>query len=171
MQIDFILTLFSQPLFILLVILLVVAVACARLALGPKGPKEIPLARRLRKMRSQIDKGREIELPPVRSRQEIVTEIFSSQMSTLGLTPSTEGGHVPVSYTPLSRFLRERGVSDEIASAILDGLMEEDTEDAVRNIIDVATATPEMQLGPKDIEKARELAVQEWKNLRGRDSE
>jgi hypothetical protein len=169
MQLD-IISLFTDTMFLLVVILLICTLACAKLAVGPSGPKDIPIVKQMRRMLSQIQKEKDVEPPAVKSRQEIITGMFESEMISLGLTPSAAGGHVPVSYTPLSRFLRERNVADEIISAILDGLMEEETEAEVVAIIDAASETPELNLGPKDIEKVRELAVAEWKNLRKKDA-
>jgi hypothetical protein len=161
-----ILNLLTDTMFLLLIILLVCVILCARMAIRPSGPKDVPVVKRMRRMISQIDKERPVEPPSVRSRQDVITSIFESKMASLGLEPSRDSGYVPVSYTPLARFLKERGVSDDIAGAILEGLMEEATEADVRGIIDVAAETPEFSLGPKDLEKARELAVEEWKNLK-----
>ena len=161
-----ILNLLTDTMFLLLVVLLVCTILCARLAIRPSGPKDIPVVKQMRRMISQIDKERTVEPPSVKSRQDVVTGIFESKMTALGLEPSRDSGHVPVSYTPLARFLKERGVSEDIAGAILEGLMEEETEAEVRGIIDAASETPEFSLGPKDLERARELAVQEWRNLR-----
>ena len=169
MQLD-ILSLFTDTVFLLVLILLVCVIACAKLAIGPSGPKETPIVKQMRKMISQAQKGKDMEPPHVKDRQEMITDMFGKEMIALGLTPSAAGGHVPVSYTPLARFLRERGVSDEIISAILDGLMEAETADEVLEIINAAAETPDMNLGPMDIEKARVLAVEEWKNLRKKDA-
>lgn len=161
-----ILNLLTDTMFLLLVILVVCLILIARLAIKPQGPRDSNVVRRMRRMIGQIDKEKPVEAPPVKSRQQIITGMFGTKMAALGLEPATDSGYVPVSYTPLARFLKERGVSDDIASAILDGVMEEETEGAVRAIIDAAAETPEFQLGPKDLEQARELAIQEWKNLR-----
>jgi hypothetical protein len=161
-----ILNLLTDTMFILLVILFVCLILCARLAVTPTGPKDVPVVKQMKKMITQIEKERPVDAPEVRSRQEIITGMFESKMEALGLEPSTDSGYVPVSYTPLARFLKERGVSDDIAGAILDGLMEEETEAEVVAIIDAAAETPEFSLGPEDLAKARELAVEEWKNLR-----
>ena len=169
MQLD-ILSLFSDTVFLLVLILLVCIIACAKLAIGPSGPKQTPIVKQMRKMISQAQKGKDMEPPAVKSRQEMITDIFGTKMAALGLTPSEASGHVPTSYTPLARFLRDRGVSDDIISAILDGLMEAETPAEVLEIINAASETPDMNLGPMDIEKARELAVEEWKNLRKKDA-
>jgi hypothetical protein len=125
-----------------------------------------PLMKQIGKMMSETEKGKELSVPPVRTRQEIITQIFESKMNAMGLVPSTDSGYVPVSYTPLSRFLKERGVPDDTISAILAGLMEEENEVEVRDIIDAAADSPEVNLIGNELDMAKQLAVEEWKNLR-----
>lgn len=160
------LTILTDTMFILLVVLVVSLILIARLALAKTGPKDVPVVKQMHRMIAQIEKERTVEAPKVRSRQEIITGMFESKMEALGLEPSRDSGYIPVSYTPLARFLKEHGVSDDIVGAILDGLMEEETEAEAVAIIDAAAETPEFSLGPKNLETARELAAAEWKNLR-----
>jgi hypothetical protein len=125
-----------------------------------------PLMKQIGKMLSETDKGKALSVPPVRTRQEIVTQLFESKMNAINLTPSKDSGYVPVSYTPLARFLKERGVPDDTISAILAGLMEEENEAEVRDIIDAAADSPDVNLVGNELNKAKELAIEEWKNLR-----
>jgi hypothetical protein len=125
-----------------------------------------PLMKQISKMISETEKGKELSVPPVRTRQEIVTQLFESKMNAINLTPSKDSGYVPVSYTPLARFLKERGVPDDTISAILAGLMEEEHEAEVRDIIDATADSPDVNLVGNELDKAKELAVEEWKNLR-----
>jgi len=125
-----------------------------------------PLMKQIGKMISDTEKGKELSVPPVRTRQEIITEIFESKMNAIDLTPSKDSGHVPVSYTPLARFLKERGVVEDTINALLSGLMEVESEDEVRDIIDALSESPEVNLVGNELGKAIELALEEWKNLR-----
>jgi hypothetical protein len=124
-----------------------------------------PLMKQIGKMISDTEKGKELSVPPVRTRQEIITQIFESKMNAINLTPSKDSGHVPVSYTPLSRFLMDRGVGEDTINALLSGLMEVETEIEVRDIIDALADSPEVNLIGNELDKAKELATEEWKNL------
>lgn len=127
-----------------------------------KGPLMKPIA----KMMSETEKGTRLTVPSVRSRNEIITQMFESKMSAIGLEPSKDSGYIPLSSTPLSRFLKDRGVQDDTINAILAGLMEEQQETEVRAIIDAAADSPEVNLIGNELETAKDLAVEEWKNLR-----
>jgi hypothetical protein len=124
------------------------------------------LVKQMGRMIIDIEKESEISPPKVKTRQELITKVFDSQLNAIGIEPSTDSGYVPVSYTPLARFLIDRGVSDDTVGAILDGLMEEASEESVREIIDAAADTPDVDLTGEELEKAKQLAVDEWNNLR-----
>lgn len=124
-----------------------------------------PMMKQIRKMISETEKGKELSVPPVRSRQEIITQIFESKMNAIDLTPSKDSGNIPVSYTPLARFLKDRGVTDDTISAILAGLMEVEDEADVRNIIDATADSKEVNLIGEELDKAKTLAVDEWKKM------
>ena len=126
----------------------------------------MPVVKQMRRMLADVDKEKELIEPAVQSRQDIITKRFESQMNAIGLEPSTDSGYVPVSYTPLARYLIERGVSDDTVGAILDGLMEEASEESAREIIDAAADTPDVDLTGEELEKAKQLAVDEWNNIR-----
>jgi hypothetical protein len=126
-----------------------------------------PLMKQMKKMISETEKGKGLSVPSVRTRQEIITQIFESKMNAINLKPSTDGGYVPMSYTPLARFLKERGVAEDTISAILTGLMEEEHEVEVRDIIDAAADSPEVNLIGNELEMAKQLAVDEWRKMRG----
>ena len=131
-----------------------------------KGKKKFQYGKQMKKMQSAAEKGKVPQAPAVRTRQEIITDIFASQMHEINLEPSTDSGFIPVSYTPLSQMLAEHGVSNDIISAILSGLQEEDNEQSVRDIIEAAADTPDVHLSGDSLEEAKDLAVEEWKRLR-----
>ena len=125
-----------------------------------------PMMKQLQKMISETEKGKSLSVPSVRTRQEIITQLFESKMNQVNLKPSTDSGYVPVSYTPLARFLKDRGVADDTIDAIIAGLMEEKHEAEVRDIIDAAADSPEVNLIGHELDEAKDLAVDEWKRLR-----
>lgn len=170
MQIDVILNqlteLVMDPMFQLLVLFFII-LAVVILAIRRRGgPSRSPAVGKIQRMLGDVEKERTVKAPEVKSRETIVTELFESEMRSVGLQPSTESGYIPVSYTPLARFLAERGIANDIASAISAGLKEEESEEDVRNIIDAAAATPDIELTPEEIKKAQDLAVEEWNRVR-----
>lgn len=160
--IDFLLS----PIFLFAIVMIVV-VAVVRRSTRSKTSVGIPAVKQMRRMILDVEKEREITEPAVKSRQEIISKIFDSQMNSIGLEPSSDSGYVPVSYTPLAKFLKDRGVHDDTIGAILDGLKEVETEEDVREIIDAAADTPGVDLTGEELEKAKQLAVNEWTNVRG----
>lgn len=114
-------------------------------------------------MQKAIEKGKRLPDLEVESRQAIVTRLFVERMLAAGLEPSMDSGYVPISYTPLARFLRDCGISDVIAEAILSGIMEETTEDGVRIIIEASVDTPGISLTDDELKQAQDLAVDEWR--------
>jgi len=159
--IDFLLS----PIFWFVIVVVIILVAARRRS-GAKTGAGMPVVKQMRRMLADVDKEKELIEPAVQSRQDIITKRFESQMNAIGLEPSTDSGYVPVSYTPLARYLIERGVSDDTVGAILDGLMEEASEESVREIIDAAADTPDVDLTGEELEKAKQLAVDEWNNIR-----
>jgi hypothetical protein len=125
-----------------------------------------PLMKQIGKMIHETEKTNVLSVPNVRSRQEIITQMFESKMHAIDLEPSTDSGYVPVSHTPLARFLKERGVLDDTIGAILDGIMEAENETEVRGMIDASAASPDVNLTGNELEKTKDLAVQEWKNFK-----
>lgn len=121
-------------------------------------------------MRSLIEKGKKFEVQKIESRQEIITTLFTTEMEKVGITPSEDSGYIPTSQTPLARYLRRFGVVDDIIDAILAGLAEEESEVAVRDIIEAAADTPEIDLEGDSLKEAQDLAVEEWNKLRRIDS-
>jgi len=164
--IDLLFQLIFSPIFWFAIIALIIVLAARRRS-GIKSRAGMPIAKQMRRMLIDIDREREIIEPSVQSRQDIITKKFASQMTAIGLEPSSDSGYVPVSYTPLARFLKDRGVNDDTVGAILDGLMQEVSEESVREIIDAAADTPDVDLTGEELEKAKRLAVDEWNNLRG----
>ena len=181
---DTILGLFQDPLIliaVLWIIGIVIAVVVMRRPKGPKTPKdptepEKPkkskikakghLMKPIQKMVSAAERDKKLTVPPVRSRQEIITQMFESKTNEIGLVASTSSGYVPVSYTPLARFLKERNVPEDTVSAIIAGIMEEENEEAVEAIIEATAESPEVDLIGAELGKAKELAVEEWRNVR-----
>ncbi|MHA1909551.1 MAG: hypothetical protein ACW98Y_19790 [Candidatus Thorarchaeota archaeon] len=129
-------------------------------------PKQKPIIKRIKKMRSLIEKGKKFEVSKTESRQDTITTLFSTKMDQVGITPSEDSGYIPTSQTPLARFLRRFGVSDDIIDAILAGLAEESGEAMVREIIEAAADTPEIELEGDYLKQAQDLAVEEWNKLR-----
>lgn len=170
MQIDVILDQLTEivmdPMFQLLVLFFIIIAVVIFALRRRSGPSRSPVIGKIQKMIGDVERERAIKVPEVKSRSTIVTEIFESEMKSVGLQPSTESGYIPVSYTPLARFLAERGIANDIASAISAGLKEEETEEDVRNIIDAAAGTPDIDLTPEEIKKAQDLAVEEWNRVR-----
>jgi hypothetical protein len=134
---------------------------------GRKKPKKSEIGKQIKKMLSATEKGKLPDAPDTRSRQELITEMFEEKLEELDMKPSSDSGYIPVSLTPLAQKLLQCGVSDEIVSAILAGLQEVESELSVKDIIDAAAESPEVHLTGKDLEEAKELAVDEWKRLRG----
>ncbi len=162
---EFLLEIILSPIFYFALAMIVIVVG-VRYATRSKTSVGMPVVKQIRRMILDVEKEREITTPAVQSRQEKITEIFESQMTSIGLEPSADSGYVPVSYTPLARFLKERGVHDDTIGAILDGLKEVETEEDVREIIDAAADTPGVDLTGEELEKAKQLAVIEWNNVR-----
>jgi hypothetical protein len=164
--IDFLLEFFTSAIFIF-ALLMIVCVGAFRYSTRSKTSVGVHVVKQMRRMIIDVEKEREITEPAVQSRQEIITKIFGSQMNSIGLEPSSDSGYVPVSYTPLAKFLKDRGVHDDTIGAILDGLKEVETKEDVRNIIDAAADTPGVDLTGEELETAKQLAVNEWNNVRG----
>ncbi len=163
--IDLIIEFVMSPIFLFALIAIVVVVVVRRVA-GSKSQSGVPIVKQMRRMISEVDKEKDMKEPVVKTRQDIITAKFNSQMQSIGLDPATDSGYVPVSHTPLARFLKDRGVHEDTVSAILDGLMEEEGETEVRAIIDAAADTPGVDLTGEELLKAQDLAVTEWTNAR-----
>ena len=178
---DQITALFMDPLILigtLWIIGIVIAVAIFRKSKQAKAPAKTKPAKQkkgsvkvkgylmkpMRKMAGEAEKGKKLSVPQVRPRDEIITEMFVSKLTEIGIKPSTSSGHVPVSYTPFSLFLKDHGVQDDIVGALMEGIMEENSDETVRGIIDAAS--PELNLTGPELEKAKDLAVEEWRNVK-----
>ncbi|MHA1963100.1 MAG: hypothetical protein ACXACG_04005 [Candidatus Thorarchaeota archaeon] len=162
---DLIIEFVLSPIFLFALAMIIVVVAVRRVA-GSRSQSGVPVLKQMRRMVSEVDKEKEMAEPVVQSRQDIITKKFNSQMVAMGLEPATDSGYVPVSHTPLARFLKDRGVHEDTVSAILAGLMEEEGEAEVRAIIDAAADTPGVDLTGEELAKAQDLAVIEWTNVR-----
>jgi hypothetical protein len=127
--------------------------------------KERPIIKNLRKMSSEVEKGKNPKVPETQSREEIISSQFRNDLASIGLTPSLDSNYIPSAQTPLAKFLRKFGVSDEIIDAILAGLAEEENEDSVREIIGAAADTPEFNLKGEYLIRAMDLAVDEWRKM------
>lgn len=163
--IDLLLEIIISPLFLFLVIMVIVVLGARRISRS-RSSSSIPVAKQIRRMTAQLDKGKDLTEPSVSTRDDIITKKFNSQMKALDLEPATDSGYIPVSHTPLARFLQERGVQEDTVSAILAGLLEETSENDVREIISAAAESPGVDLTGTELEKAQELAVNEWTNAR-----
>ena len=120
----------------------------------------------MRKLQSAVQKGKKIQEPEVTSRQDTITELFTEKMLAVGIEPSEDSGYIPTSQTPLARYLRKYEISDDVIDAILAGLAEEETEEAVAEIIDAAADTPDVNLEGMFLEQAKDLAIEEWRRKR-----
>ncbi|MHA1935199.1 MAG: hypothetical protein ACW97A_07945 [Candidatus Thorarchaeota archaeon] len=148
----------------ILLVLIIVGIAIRR----SKRSSKAPIMKQIGKMLSTVEKGKIPDEPTVSSRQEIVTNLFESKMQAVGVEPSKDSGYIPTSQTPLAQYLRKYEIPDDIIDAILAGLQEESTEEDVRAIIDAAADTPDVNLDGIFLDKAKDLAVEEWKRARGR---
>ncbi len=179
--IDTILNMFSNPLVLILTIWIIgviVAVAIFRRPKGTKDEKPLketkktklkakgPLMKQIGKMMSDADRGKELTPPPVHTRREIISDMFESKMNAIGLEASTASGYVPVSYTPLARFLKDLEVPEDTVGAIIEAILEANDEDEVRGIIVAAAESPEVNLVGNELNKAIQLAINEWANIR-----
>jgi len=156
----------------------IIAVAIFRKSKGSKAPGKVKpkkrkqskvqvkghLMKSMKKMASEAEKGKTLSVPQVQSRHEIITDMFESKLSTIGLTASAASDYVPVSHTPLARFLKDLKVPESTVSAIIAGIMEEESEGDVKIIIEAAS--PELGLTGDELDNAKDLAVEEWRNVR-----
>ena len=117
-------------------------------------------------MRTLIAKDKKFSVSAVQSREDIITKLFTDKLNAVGITPSSDSGYIPTSQTPLARFLRRFGVADDIIDAILAGLAEEESEAMVREIIEAAADTPDINLEGNYLTQAQDLAVEEWNKLK-----
>jgi hypothetical protein len=156
----------NPSLMVLLIAVITIAVVVIILRRRKKRQNEPPILRHVSKMLSNIQKGKDLHPPVVMTRQDIITNMFSSKMTAIGITPSTDSGYLPTSQTPLARYLRKYGVPDDIIDAIMAGLAEETTAQSVRDIIDAAADTPTITLEGVYLERAKDLAVEEWDKKR-----
>ena len=118
------------------------------------------------KMISDAEKGKDLTAPPVRSRNEIITEMFESKMDAIGLKASTSSGYVPVSHTPFTRFLKDHGVPEATIGAFIEAILEADNENDVRSIVGAVADSLGVQLVGNDLDKVTQLAVDEWRNIK-----
>jgi hypothetical protein len=160
---DLIIEFVLSPIFLFVFVMIICVGGVSRLT-GSKSQSGVPVAKQMRRMASELEKEKDLSDPVVQTRQDIITSKFNSQMQALGLEPATDSGYIPVSHTPLARYLKDRGVHEDTISAILDGLMEEVNEEDVRAIIDAAADTDEVDLTGEELVKAQDLAVTEWTN-------
>ncbi|MFW9908057.1 MAG: hypothetical protein ACFFEF_05740 [Candidatus Thorarchaeota archaeon] len=128
--------------------------------------KEKPIIKRINKMRNLIEKDKKFEVKETLTRQDIISDLFERKMRSIGIEPSKDSGYIPTSQTPLARYLRRFDIEDDIIDAILAGLAEVETENSVREIIEAAADTPDLELEGDELKEAQELAVEEWKKMR-----
>ncbi len=121
-----------------------------------------PAIKQVKKLLKSVQKDKRLPELKVASRQEIITKLFMDRMAAADIRPSSDFGHMPVSYTPLARFLRERGLKDDIIEAIQAGIMEESTEDNVRALVVDTVDALDISLSSEEIQQIQELAIEEW---------
>jgi len=167
MQVTDILAMIQDPLVILVLAVVIVLIAGGvKRRNKPSGPSKAPLMKHVYRMMTALDKGKPIVVPPTRSRQEVITQLFESKMRAVGLEPSLDSGYVPVTFTPFAQFLREHGVLEDMTNAILSGVKEAGSESEVEEIVQAAAESVQVGLKGPDLTKAKELATLEWKRMR-----
>ncbi|RDE17303.1 MAG: hypothetical protein C4K49_03235 [Candidatus Thorarchaeota archaeon] len=167
MQVTDILAIIQNPLVILVLAVVIVLIAGGvRQRRKPGGRAKAPLMKHVYRMMTEIDKGKPVSVPPTKSRQEVITQLFESKMKTVGLEPSHDSGYVPVVVTPFAQFLRDHGVAEDMTSAILSGVKEARSESEVQEIVRAAAESPQVGLKGADLTKAEEIATLEWKRMR-----
>ncbi len=122
--------------------------------------------KQVKRLMKAFEKGKPPPQLEVRDRQEIVTTLFESRIRAIGLEPSMASGHVPLSQTPLARFLRERGLPEDVVEAVVSGVAVEETEAGVRSLIEAASEALRTKLQPDEVRKAQNIAVEEWRRHR-----
>ena len=132
--------------------------------------KELPILKKLKKMKGDIDKGKNPKIPETNSRQVLITEVFVEELGAIGLEPSSDSGYIPSSQTPLAKYLRRFGVADDIIDAIIAGLADDESAESVRMVIDAAADTPDIDLQGEYLTRAKDIAVEEWEKRRQIDS-
>ena len=122
-----------------------------------------PAVKQVKSLLKAVQKNKKLPNIEVASRQEIVSRIFEERMHAVGLEPVDSTGHIPISSTPLARYLRGCGLNEDIVDAIISGILEEESEESVREIISAAAETPDITLTDRELSHAQELAVEEWR--------
>ncbi len=130
------------------------------------GRKEPPIIKKIKKLRSAVEKGKKPPSLEIKSREEIITTKFEEAMHEIGLNPSEDSGYIPTSQTPLARYLRKYKIPDDIIDAVISGVAEAETAQAVRDIIDAAADSPKINLEGIYLGQAMDLAVEEWERRR-----
>lgn len=103
---------------------------------------------------------KELVKHPVRTRQDIITEMFESKMHMIGLAPSKDIGYISDPDTTLVRLLRQIGVQEEIIDVIIVEL-ENEPEETKMEIILAAMDTPrDLQSWPFFLEMNRKYWIQ-----------
>ena len=151
----------------ILIVLIVMGAAIRRRSKGPTGP---PIIKRMSKMMSRIEKGKPIKDAPVKSRQDIVSEIFEEKMHAVGLEPSTDSGHIPTSRTPLAKYLLDHGVTESTTDAIVSELGGLESKEAVKEILEAAAEGEGVGFAGVELDMAKQLAIEEWLRSRRRTS-
>ncbi len=134
---------------------------------GDKGKG--PVMKQIKKMISAIEKDKDFDEVNVKTRQEILTEVFVEKLQKLDLTLSDASGYVPASYVPIAIFLRKLSVPEQITDALLQGIEEAESEESVREMIDAAVEAAEIELGQDELLEAQDLGLEEWRKVQGRE--
>ncbi len=129
--------------------------------------KEHPALKQVKRLLKAFDKRKSPPELEVRSRQEIISDLFESKVRAVGLEPASASDHIPLFRTPLARYLLEHGIPEDIVEAVMSGIHAEDSEEGVRRLILAASDTPSVKLLDAEVETAQEMAVKEWKQRRG----
>ncbi|TXT57354.1 MAG: hypothetical protein BAJATHORv1_10054 [Candidatus Thorarchaeota archaeon] len=167
MQLDEIINLLLDPIVLVLLIVVIVIIAIAASRRGPKAPSGPPEVKIMLKMKSTVEKGRDVESPPVKSREEIISDMYESKLEEIGIKPPKEGGHIPlVASSDLSQKLVEYqeqmgAISDDDIEATVEGIHSAEGAREVTDIIDMVADV--IGLDEDDKKELQQLAHQEWK--------
>ncbi|NWF96481.1 MAG: hypothetical protein HXY34_10115 [Candidatus Thorarchaeota archaeon] len=132
------------------------------------GEKKVSLLRELDRLASAAKKGKPLDLPHVRTRREVIADIFRASMESAGLKVAEgTGSAMPTSYAPFAVFLRELHVDESMIEAMLSGISEAESESEVEDLVDAAADTADFGAIASRLEEAKRIAKEEWVRTRG----
>ncbi len=124
-----------------------------------------PIIKQMEKLRGRIEKGKSISPINVRTRHEIIVDLFETKLRALNLEPSRASDYIPSARTPLASFLLDHGVDEQTVNTIINELKELKTKADVETIIEAVSEIPGVIFRSEDIKMAKHLALDEWIRL------